>query len=94
MGEGRGGGEGERRGRGCGLGTNAIQWAHIALWPVAARRDPDFVLVGRTDAMRTDDVRKGIRRGNLYAKAGCDLVEVFPNTLQEARLVPKESRRR
>ena len=57
---------------------------------VAARSDPDFVIVGRTDAMRTDDVREGIRRGNIYAEAGCDMVEVFPNSLEEARLVPKE----
>ena len=57
---------------------------------VAARTDPDFVLVGRTDAMRTDDVHEGVRRGNLYAEAGCDMVEVFPNTLEEARLVPRE----
>ncbi len=57
---------------------------------VAARSDPDFVIVGRTDAMRTDDVQEGIRRGNLYAEAGCDMVEVFPNSLEEARLVPKE----
>ena len=59
---------------------------------VTARRDPDFALVGRTDAMRTDDVHEGIRRGNLYAEAGCDLVEVFPNTLEEARLIPMEVR--
>ena len=59
---------------------------------MASRSDPDFVLVGRTDAMRTDDVREGIRRGNLYAEAGCDMVEVFPNTLEEARLIPKEVR--
>lgn len=57
---------------------------------VAARRDPDFVLVGRTDAMRTDNVEEGIRRGNLYAEAGCDMVEVFPNSYEEAALVPKE----
>lgn len=57
---------------------------------VNARSDPDFVIVGRTDAMRTDDVHEGIRRGNLYAEAGCDMVEVFPNTLEEARLVAKE----
>ena len=57
---------------------------------VAARRDPDFVIVGRTDAMRTDDVHEGIRRGNIYAEAGCDMVEVFPNSVEEVRLVPKE----
>ena len=37
---------------------------------VAARTDPDFVIVGRTDAMRTHDVKEGIRRANLYAEAG------------------------
>ncbi len=57
---------------------------------VAARTDPDFVIVARTDAMRTDDVNEGIRRANLYAEAGCDMVEVFPNSLEEARLVPRE----
>lgn len=57
---------------------------------VAARRDPDFVLVGRTDAMRTDSVAEGIRRGNLYAEAGCDMIEVFPNTYEEARLAARE----
>lgn len=57
---------------------------------LASRADPDFVLVGRTDAIRTDDIHEGIRRGNLYAEAGCDMVEVFPNSLEEARLAPKE----
>ena len=57
---------------------------------VSARTDPDFVIVARTDAMRTDDVNEGIRRANLYAEAGCDMVEVFPNNLEEARLVPRE----
>jgi methylisocitrate lyase len=57
---------------------------------VDARQDPDFVLVGRTDAMRTDGVAEGIRRGNLYAEAGCDMIEVFPNSYEEAALVPKE----
>ena len=57
---------------------------------VEARSDPDFVIVGRTDAMRTDNVEEGIKRGNLYAEAGCDMVEVFPNNLEEARLVPRE----
>lgn len=57
---------------------------------VAARRDPDLVIVGRTDATLTNGVAEGIRRGNLYAEAGCDMVEVFPNTVEEARLVAKE----
>jgi 2-methylisocitrate lyase-like PEP mutase family enzyme len=57
---------------------------------VAARHDADFVIVGRTDAMRTDGIHEGIRRSNLYAEAGCDMVEIFPNNLEEVRLAPKE----
>jgi methylisocitrate lyase len=57
---------------------------------VAARRDPDFVIVGRTDAMRTDGVKEGIRRGNLFAEAGCDMIEVFPDTYEAAKLAARE----
>jgi methylisocitrate lyase len=57
---------------------------------VSIRRDPDLVIVGRTDATLTDGVAEGIRRGNRYAEAGCNMVEVLPNTVEEARLVAKE----
>jgi methylisocitrate lyase len=56
---------------------------------VAARRT-DLVLVGRTDAVHVHGVAEGIRRGNLLAEAGCDMVEVFPNTLDELILIGKE----
>jgi 2-methylisocitrate lyase-like PEP mutase family enzyme len=56
---------------------------------VAARRT-DLVLVGRTDCVHTNGVAEGIRRAHLYAEAGCDMVEVFPNTLEETRLIAKE----
>lgn len=59
---------------------------------VAARRDPDFVLVARTDAMRTDGYAEGIRRANAYAAAGADLIMLFPNTLEEARRAPRDVR--
>jgi methylisocitrate lyase len=55
-----------------------------------ARRDPDFVIVGRTDAMRTHSPAEAIRRANLYAEAGCDMIECFPNTAEQVALVPKE----
>ncbi len=55
-----------------------------------ARRDPDFVIVARTDAMRTDGFAEGVRRANLYAQAGADMIMIFPNTVEEARLAPKE----
>jgi 2-methylisocitrate lyase-like PEP mutase family enzyme len=55
-----------------------------------ARRDPDFVIVARTDAMRTDNFAEGVRRANLYAEAGADMIQLFPNTVEEAKQTPKE----
>ena len=59
---------------------------------VHARRDSDFVIAARTDAMRTDGFAEGIRRANLYAEAGADMVMIFPNTPEEARRAPSEVR--
>jgi 2-methylisocitrate lyase-like PEP mutase family enzyme len=61
-------------------------------YAVKARRDPDFVIAARTDAMRTDGFAEGVRRANLYAEAGADMIMVFPNTVEEARQAPKEIR--
>lgn len=41
---------------------------------VEARRDSGFVIKARTDAAATDGIGEAIRRGNLYAEAGADLV--------------------
>lgn len=43
---------------------------------VAARRDPDFLIIGRTDAMSGHGLNESIRRGQAYAKAGADAVFV------------------
>jgi 2-methylisocitrate lyase-like PEP mutase family enzyme len=55
-----------------------------------ARRNPEFVIAARTDAMRTDGFAEGIRRANLYVEAGADMVMIFPNTVEEALQAPKE----
>lgn len=57
-----------------------------------ARRDPDFVIAGRTDAMRTENFAEGVRRANLFAEAGADYIEVYPNNLEETKRAPKEVR--
>jgi methylisocitrate lyase len=57
---------------------------------VAARRDPDFVIIGRTDAMITHGFEEGVRRANLYLEAGADMAYTYPNNEQEARQAPKE----
>ena len=61
-------------------------------YAVRARRNPDFVIAARTDAMRTDGFAEGVRRSNLYAEAGADMVMIFPNTVEEARQAPREIR--
>jgi 2-methylisocitrate lyase-like PEP mutase family enzyme len=57
---------------------------------VAARRDPDFVIIGRTDAMIMHGFEEGVRRANLYLEAGADMAYTYPNNEQEARQAPKE----
>lgn len=57
---------------------------------VRARRDPDTVLVGRTDACATLGFEEAVRRVNLYAEAGADLVFLeAPRTLEEVRQIPR-----
>jgi 2-methylisocitrate lyase-like PEP mutase family enzyme len=41
---------------------------------VAARRDPDFVIIARTNAMRASTLDDALRRGEAYRKAGADVV--------------------
>lgn len=43
---------------------------------VAARRDPDFLIIGRTDAADGLGIEEGIRRANAYVKAGADIAFV------------------
>lgn len=40
----------------------------------AARRDPDFIIKSRTDSFATHRIKEVIRRLNLYAEAGADLL--------------------
>jgi 2-methylisocitrate lyase-like PEP mutase family enzyme len=57
---------------------------------LAARTDPDFVIMARTDAMATEGFKEGVERANMCLEAGAEIVQVFPNTLEEARLAPRE----
>jgi len=41
---------------------------------VAARRHPDFLIIGRTNAVRASTMDDALRRGEAYRKAGADLV--------------------
>ncbi len=47
---------------------------------VAARRDPDFVIIARTDARGVTDFNDAVHRAKLYRAAGADAI--FPEALQ------------
>jgi 2,3-dimethylmalate lyase len=47
---------------------------------VAARRDPDFIIIARTDAATGEGIDAAIRRGQTYRKAGADIVFVELNS--------------
>lgn len=70
----------------------AEEMAEKVRFACEARNDPDFVIIARTDAMRTHGYAEGVRRANLYAEAGADLVMLFPNTAEEARRAPRDCR--
>ncbi|BCV26010.1 oxaloacetate decarboxylase [Gelria sp. Kuro-4] len=65
----------------CGhiTGKQIIPAEEMVLKIQAAREaagDPDFVINARTDAYGVAGIEEAIRRGNLYAKAGADLIFV------------------
>jgi methylisocitrate lyase len=49
---------------------------------VAARRDPDFVIIARTDARAVEDFNRTVERAKRYKEAGADAI--FPEALQSA----------
>jgi 2-methylisocitrate lyase-like PEP mutase family enzyme len=61
---------------------------------VAARRDPDFIIIARTDSAAGHGLDEAIRRGKAYRQAGADVVFVelksSPNISEELRRVTQE----
>jgi methylisocitrate lyase len=47
---------------------------------VAARRDPDFLLIARTDARAIEGFEEAVKRASRYVEAGADAI--FPEALQ------------
>ena len=47
----------------------------------ASRRDPNFLIIGRTDAYAAQGIEEVIRRCNLYAAAGADLL--YPHNIYD-----------
>jgi 2,3-dimethylmalate lyase len=56
-----------------------------------ARRDPDLVIVARTDAVATHGIAEAIRRANAFAAAGADMVLVeTPERIEDVARIPAE----
>lgn len=58
---------------------------------VAARRDPDFLIIARTDARAVVSLDEAIARANLALEAGADMAFVeAPRTREEVARIPRE----
>ena len=57
---------------------------------VEARRDPDFLIVARTGAVRNESFEEAVTRGNAYRAAGADLIMLMPSNEGERRRAPAE----
>ena len=68
--------------------TEAVRKIEAA---VAARRDPDFLIIGRTDAAPRFGVEEAIKRAQAFQKAGADVcfveLKTTDNVLDELRRV-------
>lgn len=55
---------------------------------VAARRSPDFLIIGRTNAVRASSMDDALRRGESYRKAGADVLLLsMARTPEQLRLI-------
>jgi methylisocitrate lyase len=55
---------------------------------VAARRRPEFLIIGRTNAMRASTLDDALRRGEAYRRAGADVVLLsMAHTPEQLRLI-------
>ena len=61
---------------------------------LAARRDPDFIIIARTDSAEAHGLDEAIRRGRAYRKAGADVIFVEmksgPAILEDLKRVTSE----
>ena len=59
---------------------------------VAVRRSRDFLVIARTNAIRTDGLKDALRRAELYAEAGADVLFVLAHRPQDLRAVAERFR--
>lgn len=54
---------------------------------LAARRNPDFVIIARSNAARCESVDEAVRRGEAYHKAGADMLFILPGKPEDIRFL-------
>jgi 2-methylisocitrate lyase-like PEP mutase family enzyme len=55
------------------------------------RRNPDFLIIARTDAIAVHGFEEAINRANLCAEAGADIIFVeAPRTIEQLREIPRK----
>lgn len=54
---------------------------------VAARTDPDLLVIGRTNAVRLGGLDEALRRGEAFHEAGADMVFVYTRNPDEMRAI-------
>ena len=54
---------------------------------LAARTDPDLIIVARTNARRLYGLDEALRRGEAFKKAGADMLFVFARSAEEMRTI-------
>jgi len=57
---------------------------------VRARRNPDFVVIARTNAVRQTGMDDAIRRAAAYREAGADMLYISARNPEEARRIARE----
>lgn len=58
---------------------------------VDARKDPDFVIAARIDALAVEGINAAIDRGNIYHEAGADVIFVeAPESVEQMRQVTSQ----
>ena len=58
---------------------------------VDARRDDDFMIIARCDALLVHGLDEAVRRGRAYLEAGADMLFIeSPRTMEELAAIPRE----
>ncbi|MDA1324768.1 MAG: isocitrate lyase/PEP mutase family protein [Proteobacteria bacterium] len=54
---------------------------------VAARRDPNLIIIGRTNSLRIADMDDALRRSEAYKAAGADMLFIHTRNPEEMRII-------